>query len=157
MFHDYSDIKDKCRPYYEDFPRMSRHDRAAQFAPFAALTGYDDAVCETARYTDHRRELDEDEINRLNSQLCRLMEELPERPEILAVYFLPDERKSGGSYNVKRGAVRIIDSYENSLVFTDGTRIPIGDLYSIEFKETENGAFISDGSYFLADVTVTLM
>lgn len=135
MFHDYSDIMDMDRPYYDDFPCMSRHDRAAQFAPFAALTGYDDAVSETARYTDCRHVLDEDGINRLNSQLCRLMEELSERPEIIAVYFLPDKRKAGGSYNVKRGAVRIIDSYENTVVFTDGSRIPIADLYKLEFKE----------------------
>ncbi|MBO4865043.1 MAG: hypothetical protein J5582_00525 [Ruminococcus sp.] len=142
MFHDYSDIKDMSRPYYDDFPLMSRHDRAAQFAPFAALTGYDDAVCETVRYTDCKHELDEDGINRLNSQLCRLMENISERPEIMAVYFLPDEKKSGGSYNVKRGAVRIIDTYENSLVFADGMRIPIVDLYSLEFRETENGALV---------------
>lgn len=142
MFHDYSDIKDKSRPYYDDLPPMPRHDRAAQFAPFAALTGYDDAVNETARYTECRRELDEDGINRLNSQLCRLIEDLSERPEILAVYFLPDGSKTGGSYNIKRGAVRIIDSYENTVVFTDGTRIPIADLYSVEFSKTENGAFV---------------
>ena len=142
MFHDYSDIKEMSRPYYDDLPPMSRHDRAAQFAPFAALTGYDDAVCETARYTDCKRELDEDDINRLNSQLCRLMENIAERPEILAVYFLPDGRKSGGSYNVKKGSVRIIDSYENSLVFADGARIPIDDLCNLEFVGIENGAFV---------------
>ncbi|SEK23388.1 hypothetical protein [Ruminococcus albus] len=142
MFHDYSDIKDMSRPYYDDLPPMSQHDRAAQFASFAALTGYDDAVGETVRFTDCKHELDEDGINRLNSQLCRLMENISERPEIMAVYFLPDEKKSGGSYNVKRGAVRIIDTYENSLVFADGMRIPIVDLYSLEFRETENGALV---------------
>lgn len=135
MFNNYSDIKDKTRPYYADLPQMSLHDRAAQFAPFAALTGYDDAVNETARLTKSRLELDEDGINRLNTQLCRLTDKLAERPKVSVLYFLPDGRKAGGSYNVKSGAVRIIDNYESCLVFIDGTRIPIGDLYSVEFKE----------------------
>ena len=135
MNDDYSDIINLPHHVSTHRPQMSMEARAAQFAPFAALTGYDDAVSETARYTDCRHVLDEDGINRLNSQLCRRMEELSERPEIIAVYFLPDKRKAGGSYNVKRGAVRIIDSYENTVVFTDGSRIPIADLYKLEFKE----------------------
>lgn len=135
MYYDYSDIKDKSRPYYDDLPQMPRHDRAAQFAPFAALTGYEDAVIETARFTNSRRELDEDGINRLNAQLCRLMENISERPEVEVLYFQPDKRKAGGSYISKKGEIRIIDSYENELVFTDGTRVPIADLYSVEFKD----------------------
>lgn len=129
----YNEIKFLSRPAYDDLPPMPRHDRAAQFAPFAALTGYDAAVDEAARLTDSRRELTEDGINELNARLCELTDILSELPETEITYFLPDMKKSGGCYVTRRGAVRIIDSYENTLVFTDGERIPICDLYEIKF------------------------
>ena len=119
------------RPQYDEFPPMSAHDRAAQFSPFAALTGYDEAVNETARLTESRRELTEDDINELNETLNRLKERLPYCPDVTVTYFLPDEIKSGGSYVTKRGEVRILDSYEGVLVFTDGVRIPINELFAV--------------------------
>lgn len=119
------------RPQYDEFPPMSAHDRAAQFSPFAALTGYDEAVNETARLTESRRELTEDDINELNETLNRLRERLPYCPDVTVTYFLPDKRKSGGSYVTKRGEVRILDSYEGVLVFTDGVRIPINELFAV--------------------------
>lgn len=129
----YSKIISMGRPVYDDLPPMPRRDRAAQFAPFAALTGYEDAVAETARLTDGRRELTEDEINELNARLCELKDTLSDRPNVKITYFLPDTKKSGGRYVTKIGAVRIIDSYENTLVFTDGERISIGDLHDVNF------------------------
>ncbi|MBQ8968019.1 hypothetical protein [Ruminococcus sp.] len=133
----YGDIKHLSRPDYEELPPMTRHDRAAQFSPFAALTGYDEAVEETARFTDSRRELTEDDMDKLNAALCELADILPDRPVVSVKYFVPDSRKAGGSYVNENGAVRIIDSYENSLVFTDGRRIPIGDICELSIIKDE--------------------
>ena len=131
----YYNIRFMSRPQYADLPPMSIHDRAAHFAPFAALTGYDDAVNETARLTDSRRELTEDEIDSLNGALNRLKDSLPYCPDVTVTYFLPDERKKGGRYVTKRGEVRIIDRYEGTIVFTDGVRIPIKALSELNFDK----------------------
>ena len=128
----YDDIKHLSRPQYDDLPPMSMHDRAAQFSPFAALVGYDDAVAETARLVGDRLELTEDEMNELNTTLNRLLDIIDEQPKISVTYFVPDERKPGGSYVNKVGVVRIFDSYSRKLVFTDNSRINIQDIISIE-------------------------
>lgn len=127
----YDDIKHLTRPQYDDLHPMSMSDRAAQFSPFAALVGYGDAVAETARLTDSRIELTEDGINELNANLNRLLDNLDEQPEIKVTYFVPDENKSGGRYVDKVGVVRIYDSYSNELVFTDGARVAVSDMYSL--------------------------
>ena len=111
MTDNYDDIKHLTRPQYDDLPPMSMSDRAAQFSPFAALVGYDDAVAETARLTDSKVELTEDEMSELNANLNRLLDSLDEQPEISVTYFVPDEKKSGGKYVEKQGVVRIFDSY----------------------------------------------
>ena len=129
----YDDIKHLTRPQYDDLHPMSMHDRAAQFSPFAALVGYDDAVAETARLTDSRAELTEDETSELNANLNRLLDSLDEQPEISVTYFVPDERKSGGKYVDKVGVVRIYDSYAGELVFTDGVRIAVADMSALTF------------------------
>ena len=105
--------------------RMSNYDRAAQFAPFAALTGHDEAIKETARLTDDYMEMGEDRLGELSAKIQLLIDKLSEQPEITVVYFIPDERKSGGSYAEKTGIVRIIDEYERKLVFYDGDKILI--------------------------------
>ncbi len=130
----YDDIKHLSRPQYDEYPPMSVHDRAAQFSPFAALVGYDDEVAEAARLTDSRGELTEDEINELNDALNRILSTIGEHPVVKVTYFIPDDRKSGGKYAIKTGAVRIYDSYKNALVFTDGTRIAVNDMSLIEFE-----------------------
>ena len=134
----YDDIKDKTRPLYPDLPPMPIHDRAAQFSPFAALVGYEDAVEETERLTDSRREMLEDEIAELNRQLRELQSRLRERPEIRVTYFIPDRKKDGGRYASKIGNARTIDQYSNAIVFTDGESIPVKDMYSVVF--TGDGA-----------------
>lgn len=131
MPDNYDDIKHLTRPQYDDLPPMSMSDRAAQFSPFAALVGYGDAVAETARLTDSRIELTEDEINELNTNLNRLLDNLDEQRSIKVIYFVPDEKKSGGKYVDKIGVVRIYDSYSNELVFTDGARVAVSDMYSL--------------------------
>ena len=128
----YDDIIDLSRPQYDDLHPMSRSDRAAQFSPFAALVGYDAAVDETARLTDSRTELTEDEENELNGALHCLLEMLPDSPEVRVTYFIPDEKKAGGRYAEKRGSVRTFDSYSRELVFSDGVRIAVTDLIAVE-------------------------
>ena len=131
----YDDIINLARPQYHDLPPMSIHDRAAQFSPFAALVGYDAAVEETARLTDSRREMEEDEINELNRQLSELAERLSERPKIRVTYFIRDKKKEGGRYASKVGNARTIDQAQNRIVFTDGESVPIKDMYSVVFIE----------------------
>ena len=131
----YDDIINLSRPQYHDLPPMSIHDRAAQFSPFAALVGYDAAVEETARLTDSRREMEEDEINELNRQLSELNKRLSERPRIRVTYFIRDRKKEGGRYASKVGNARTIDQAENRIVFTDGESVPVKDMYSVVFIE----------------------
>ena len=131
----YDDIINLSRPQYHDLPPMSIHDRAAQFSPFAALVGYDAAVEETARLTDSRREMEEDEINELNRQLSELNKRLSERPRIRVTYFIRDRKKEGGRYASKIGNARTIDQAENRIIFTDGESVSIKDMYSVVFIE----------------------
>ena len=107
--------------------RMSMLDRAAQFAPFAALTGYEAAVGETARLTAERRE----EAEELNRRLAALIANLPDRPEATIEYFVPDDRKSGGAYVTVTGRVRHISVPEKTLVMEDGTVIGFEDIAAI--------------------------
>ena len=129
----YDDIKHLTRPQYPDLPPMPVHDRAAQFSPFAALVGFEDAVEETARLTDSRREMLEDEIAELNRRLAELQSRLSERPKIRVTYFIPDKKKDGGSYASKIGNVRTIDQYNNRIIFTDGESVAVNDMYSVVF------------------------
>ena len=135
MPDNYDDIKHLTRPQYDDLHPMSMSDRAAQFSPFAALVGYDDAVAETARLTDSKLELTEDEMSELNANLNRLLDNVDEQPQISVTYFVPDEKKSGGKYVEKQGVVRIFDSYSQELVFTDGVRIAVADMAKLDFME----------------------
>lgn len=112
--------------------RMSNYDRAAQFAPFAALTGHDEAIKETARLTDDYMEMGEDKLGELSAKIQLLIDKLSEQPEITVVYFIPDERKSGGSYAEKTGTVRLVEEYERKLVFYDGDKIDIDRV--VDFK-----------------------
>lgn len=113
-------------------PQMPRSGRAAQFSPFAALTGYEDVLAETARPTGERRELSEYEQDRLNAKLGILEDNIRERPEVKIVFWVPDERKAGGEYVTVSGAVRRIDEEDMTIVFVDGRRVSIADIYDIE-------------------------
>ena len=134
----YSKLKNITRPQYPDLPPMSIEDRAAQFSPFAAVVGYDDAVEETARYTDSMIELSEDEVVLLNGALARLRESIDEKPQIRVSYFVPDDKKDGGEYVSKTGIVKRIDEYENVLIFTDGDKVAVSSIIKVEFVDTEN-------------------
>ena len=111
---------------------MSLHNRAAQFAPFAALTGYDDACNEVTRLTDSRIELDDDGAAELNVKTQILIDHTGERPEIEIEYFVPDKRKSGGAYYKIKGSFRWYDSGNASIVLSDGMSIAISDIYRID-------------------------
>ena len=113
-------------------PRMSLHDRAAQFSPFAALTGYEDAVEETARLTDTRLELSEDMKTILNEKMQMIVDNLDSEPVVIITYFAPDKKKSGGAYVDVTGVVKEIDEYERCIVMTDKKKIPIEQVRAIE-------------------------
>lgn len=113
-------------------PQMTAIDRAAQFSPFAALTGYDAAIKETARLTDERVELDEYSTNALNYRLQIMVERIAEQPEIAITYFQPDRMKSGGSYVTAAGAAKKIDEHKRIIIMADGTTIPIDEIVAIE-------------------------
>ena len=117
----------------QNHPQMPMLDRAAQFAPFAALTGYEAAVGETARLTAERRELDAQEAEELNRRLTDLAARLKDRPEATIEYFVPDDRKAGGAYVSVTGVVRQISVPNKLLVMEDGTEIPLDDVASIVF------------------------
>ena len=112
-------------------PAMPMRDRAAQFAPFAALSGYGEAVAETARQTTPKRELDAQEAEELDRRLAELVARLPERQEWTVEYFVPDERKAGGAYVSLTGRVRHVSLPEKTLVMEDGTVIPLADIASL--------------------------
>ena len=114
--------------------------RAAQFAPFAALTGFDEEVEETARITDSKVELDEYQKAELNDKLLFLINSEDDE-EVSITYFVPDKKKSGGAYITKKGIVLKVREYEKDVVMDDGTVVPIDDIFAIEgnqFNETES-------------------
>ncbi len=129
--HQYDDIINLPHHQSATRPHMSNYDRAAQFAPFAALTGYDDAVKETARLTDKKVELDEYSKDALNERLNMIQDAIDEQPEVSITYFLLDKKKSGGAYVTATDRVKKIDEYENIVLLQDGTKIPIDDIAEI--------------------------
>ena len=113
-------------------PQMPMSDRAAQFAPFAALTGYDSAIKETGRLTDERIELDEEALTTLDMKYQLLMDVLDDEPEVSITYFQPDERKTGGKYVSATGAVKKVDDFERRIIMQDGLKILMDDVLSID-------------------------
>lgn len=128
----YDDIINLPHHVSDKRPQMSMQDRAAQFSPFAALTGYDSAIHETARLTDSKLELTEETMALLNMKLQAVKDSITEQPEILFTYFKPDEKKSGGTYVTVSGTVKKMDDYERLIVLQSGITIPIDDLLDIE-------------------------
>lgn len=129
--HRYDDIINL--PHHESpiHPRMPLIDRAAQFSPFAALTGYEDAINETERLVDERIELDEDTVVIIDERLQQLHSRIGENPSVMITYFVPDIKKDGGRYITVTGKVRKIDEYEKVIILKDGSKIPISDIVGI--------------------------
>lgn len=132
MSNPYDDIINLPHHTSSSRPHMSAHDRAAQFSPFAALTGYDSAIIETARLTDTRTELDEYCKADLNERLSIIQEQIDEHIEVSITYFQADSKKSGGAYIAAIGCVKKIDAYQRIVVMQDDTIVPIEDIIKIE-------------------------
>lgn len=113
-------------------PPMSMQDRAAQFSPFAALTGYEDAIQETGRQTEGKIEVDEEALSSLNMKFQFLIDRMEDMPEVTLTYFKPDERKADGVYVEVTGSVKKIDDFGRLIVMRNGTKIPMDDILSIE-------------------------
>ena len=128
----YSDILHLPHPVSEKHPRMPMQDRAAQFSPFAALTGYEEAIYETGRLTEEKTELGEEEKAILDRKQRLLLEKLDERPALTVTFFVPDEKKSGGRYITKTGNLKRIDLIQQWMLLTDGTKISLEDVKNIE-------------------------
>ena len=128
----YDDIIDLPHHVSTTHHRMSMLERAAQFQPFRALTGYEDAVRETARLTDDRVELTEDEKALLDGKLQRLADNLASHPLVTVTYFQPDKKKSGGEYVTTTGQLKKIDDYEGVLILLGGERVIIEDILNIQ-------------------------
>ena len=111
--------------------RMSMHDRAVQFAPFAALVGYDDAVAETARLTEARPELDEQEQRAINERLAYIADHIHEQPEVRIKYFVLDEHKSGGAIVEASDKVKKISDTDGTIVMADGCKIRLSDIVDL--------------------------
>ena len=132
MNNNYEDIINLPHHVSTNRPQMPLKARAAQFAPFAALTGHDEAIKETARLTDERIELDESTLAILNDKIQIILDNLDIEPEITVTYFKPDDKKSGGSYIDHTGVVKRIDDFEKTVIFTDKVIIPIEDILDIQ-------------------------
>jgi hypothetical protein len=113
-------------------PQMSRENRAAQFSPFAALTGHDAAVRETARLTERKTELGESAVAELDMKLNMLADMMDSRPEITVTYFVPDKKKEGGAYVTITGSVKKIDDYERAIILESGEKIEIANILEID-------------------------
>jgi hypothetical protein len=130
---EYDDIINLPHHISKKHPQMSIESRAAQFAPFAALTGYGDAICETARLTDKQIELDEEKKIAINETLQIIQINIATKPEVKITYFVPDSKKDGGEYRVTTNNVKKIDAYEKSLIMLDNLKIPINNIVEIEY------------------------
>ena len=135
LFMDYFDIISRQHPTSKKHTRMSNKNRAAQFAPFAALTGHDAAIKETARLTDERLELSEEVIAQLNEKINIIRNNIGIEQKVSITYFIPDAKKAGGSYVTYSGIVKKIDEYEHTIIMTDQTVIPIEQISDIKCEE----------------------
>lgn len=128
----YEDIVNLPPHISKKHPQPTMIDRAARFAPFAAITGYEEMVLEEARITEERIDLDEGTLSILNEKLNMIQEFIDEEPEVTITYFEPDKKKSGGAYIDITGTVKRIDEYEHLVIMTDGKKIRIEDIYGLE-------------------------
>ena len=128
----YDDIINLPHPEPKNHQRMSLENRAAQFSPFAALTGHNAAIIETARLTDRQIELDEGTKSIINEKIQIISDHLSEKPTVTITHFEPDSKKDGGAYLNTTGTVKRIDEFKREIVLTDGTMILIESIYDIE-------------------------
>ena len=130
----YDDIINMSHPVSKKHPQMAALDRASQFSPFAALTGHEDAIQETARLVEEQIVLDEDEKALLDVKLQKIKMHMPEQPKVTLTYFKPDERKDGGIYETICSSVKKIDEYNRKLILMDRIEIPLDALVQINIE-----------------------
>ena len=130
--HKYADIINLPHHVSSTRPHMSIEERAAQFSPFAALTGHEDAIKETARQTEREIILDENELEILDKKLKAILSDKSDNKNIKVVYYVPDENKNGGKYVECSGRVKKMDVYRHVLVMEDGTEINVGRIADIQ-------------------------
>lgn len=134
---DYSDIINLSRPVSKR-SRMSLEQRSAQFAPFAALTGYEGQVKETARLTNKKIEINEELKEILDLKIQLIQEKIKEQPDVTITYFIPDDKKQGGKYKTVTNSVKKIDTYKNEIILIDGTTIAIDEIIDISSEIIKN-------------------
>ena len=132
--HRYDDIIHLPHHTSAVHPRLGMESRAAQFSPFAALTGYDAAILETGRLTERKAELTEEVCAELDRKQQLLVDIISEKPEVTVTYFVPDGRKAGGAYITVAGNIKRIDPVKRQMVLTDGTEILLDDIFALESK-----------------------
>ncbi len=132
--HKYDDIINLPHHVSSTRPHMSIEERAAQFSPFAALTGHEDAIKETARQTEREIILDENELEILDEKLKAILSDKSDNKNIIVVYYVPDENKNGGKYVECSGRVKKMDEYRHVLVMEDGTEINVGRIADIQYN-----------------------
>ena len=137
-------------------PQMSMEDRAAQFSPFAALTGYGDVILETQRLTDEKVELDEEALALLNEKYQMLMSRMDEQPVVQITYFQPDERKEGGSYVTVTGVVRRVDDVMRKITMQDGNEIEMEKILNVEEVSYQDRVDIAKSLFGIISDDVTL-
>lgn len=130
--HKYDDMIDLPHHVSGSHPQMDMMNRAAQFSPFAALTGYEEAIDETARLTQEKAELDENEKARLDEAFSYIREHFSEKPFVTVTYFKEDLFKAGGSYEIHNGIVKKIDETNRTILFEDGMKLYMEDIMNIE-------------------------
>lgn len=132
MSHAYDDLLPLPHPVSRRHPPMNSRERAAQFAPFAALNGYEAAIEETARRTEPQMELSEEERAELNAHLRFWASHIREHPMAAVVFFVPDAHKEGGAYLTHRGRLKRVDEVAQTLIFEDGQRVPFDTIWGVE-------------------------
>ena len=132
MKRNYDDIINLPRHVSDKHPHMSIHDRAAQFAPFAALTGHSEAVSETARYVDEKIDLGEDAIKEIQDALNYIQEHITESPQVTITYFVADGRKRGGRYVTETVKIKYVDNLEQNIRFDNGVCVKFENIFDIK-------------------------
>lgn len=132
--HRYDDLVTCCRPVFQNHPKMSAYQRAAQFAPFDALTGYRDLIMESARLTNQKVEISEEEEEMIDRVLQKIQRDIKKQPGVNVTFFEEDEKKEGGSYQrVQKRVKKIENGY---LYFVDYSLISLDDIIQIELEKT---------------------
>lgn len=127
-------------PHHESkiYPKMSLYNRSAQFAPFAALTGYSDIINETARLTDKKIEIDDGLKSIINNKLLEIIKKIEEEPKVTITYFVKDKYKDGGKYKKVTSKIKKIDKYENEIIFINKYKISISEIIDIKILVNNN-------------------